>query len=128
MNEKELVDYCFYTYRSKLKTARTLYRVRRNTDCLFFCHLALEMLLKGIYVKKRKKVFPITHDLPNLVKLSGLLLTKEIKDDLEQINTFNLNARYDDYKRSFYKKADRAYTNKYFNKTLKIITWLKKLN
>ena len=48
------------------------------------------------------------------------------KNELVEISTFNVEARYDDYKLSFYKKAKKRFTSKYVNKTRKILKWLNK--
>jgi len=46
-------------------------------------------------------------------------------DILDTISTFNINARYDDYKLAFYKKCDLEYTKKWI-KNIKIIRlWIK---
>jgi HEPN domain-containing protein len=121
-----LIKYCQISARDKSKTAKILFEQKRYVDCLFFCHLSLEMLLKGIYVVKHKKSFPILHDLPKLIEYSGVKLGKRRLKDLGEINSFNISGRYDDYKRSFYNKANQEYSTLYLNKTLDIIKCLKK--
>ena len=121
-----LIKYCESTYREKLKTAKILFNQKRYADCLFFCHLTLEMVLKGMYVKKHKKSFPVSHHLPTLIELCEVKLSEEMLNDIKEINGFNIRARYDDYKRSFYEKANLAYTKNFLNKTLKYIKWFKK--
>jgi len=72
---------------------------------LFIGHLVIESLLKAIVVKRTGKHAPFTHDLRRLAKLSELTLADEHKKWLDTISTFNLNARYDDYKQDFYMKC-----------------------
>ena len=127
MNNTDLqVKFCFDSSRDKIKTAKVLLNTKRYADCLFFCHLALEMIVKGIYIRKRRELFPIIHDISRIVELAGVELTDLELKELSIINEFNIRARYDDYKRSFYRKATRLYTIEYFNKTLKFIKWFKK--
>jgi len=45
---------------------------------------------------------------------------------LRQISLFNLDARYEDYKEEFYKKATKKYTLKWINIAERIYQWLKK--
>ena len=98
----------------------------KYSDCLFYSHLVLELLLKGKYLESREKIFPITHDLERLAILSNIKLPGKYAKHLAVINTFNIAARYDDFKFSFYKKATKKFTQKYFRLTREIMLWLKK--
>ncbi|MBM4145016.1 MAG: HEPN domain-containing protein [Nitrospira sp.] len=40
-------------------------------------------------------------------------LTEEQKDFLDEVTTFNIKARYPDYKGRFYKKATKKFTEHY---------------
>ena len=42
------------------------------------------------------------------------------------INSFNISARYDDYKLNFHKKATKNYTEKYFKECNQLRLWLLK--
>lgn len=68
----------------------------------------------------------ITHNLSSLASLAGLKLTAEQTDYLKEITTFNIKARYDDYKLSFYKKVTKEYAEKYFKITKELRVWIKK--
>ncbi|MDO8650377.1 MAG: HEPN domain-containing protein, partial [Candidatus Berkelbacteria bacterium] len=83
---------------------------------LYLGQLSLEKILKGISVKKGAEPFR-THDLVKLAKLAGIELSAETIAWLNEITTFNIEARYDDYKLSFHLKA----TEQYAEKWLKII-------
>ena len=65
-------------------------------------HISIEKLLKAVYVNKFKKHAPFLHNLYRLAELNELNLTDEHSDWLDKITSFNLNSRYDDYKRGFY--------------------------
>ncbi|MCI8621905.1 MAG: DNA-binding protein, partial [Clostridia bacterium] len=43
---------------------------------------------------------------------------------LNEITTFNLSTRYDDYKRVFYNKCTDEYTEEQRNKIKEVKTWL----
>ena len=58
--------------------------------------------------------------------LSGLKMDKETKDELEVVTGFNINARYDSYKREFYDRATRQYTTRYIKFIKSFIKWLQK--
>src|SRR3989344_7966575 len=70
--------------------------------------------------------FVIQINLVRLAKEAGFTLNDQQKDLLAEITTFNIKARYDDYKTNFYKKATRTYTQGYINETKNLIIWLKK--
>lgn len=90
---------------------------------LFFWQLVLEKLLKAIIISRTEN-YPIpVHDLVKLAKNAQLPLTDKQTKELQEITTFNLEARYDDYKHAFYQKA----TKKYALKWIQICQELEKL-
>lgn len=109
----------------KWKTTSSLMRSKRYSDCLFFCHLTLESDLKAKVVSKTKDFPPLTHNLLNLASLAGLEPTSNQSVYLREITTFNIKARYDDYKLTFYRKATKIYTEKYFKITKELRLWIK---
>lgn len=126
MDLKLLLNYCYTNSERKFETASSLFRSKKYSDCLFFCHLTLEFLLKGKYVEIKKEMFPIIHDLEKIALKIDLPLDKAQKETLAMINTFNIAGRYDDYKLSFYKQADKEFAKKYFEHTKKLRIWIKK--
>ena len=75
-------------------------------------HLALEKIIKAKIISQNKEII-YTHNLVRLMKLTNIPLSKELEDELTEITTYNIEARYDDYKLSFYKKATKKYTGKW---------------
>jgi HEPN domain-containing protein len=126
MKKDELLNYCFTSSEKKFETAQFLFSSRRYSDCLFFCHLSLEMMLKGKFVEARDSMFPLVHDLEFVARKIPLDLPAKFAKELSVINTFNIAARYDDYKLSFYKKATRQFAQKYFKLSKELLVWLKK--
>lgn len=76
--------------------------------------MVIEKLLKALYAKNNKETphAPKTHDLLYLAEKINLVLTEEQESILNEITTFNLSTRYDDYKRAFYNKCTDEYTEK----------------
>ena len=93
---------------------------------LFIGHISVEKMLKAIYVDKYKKNAPFTHNLYRLAELCGLGMTSEIADWLDRITTFNIEARYDDYKREFYSICNDDFTELWIKRIEEITQWLKK--
>lgn len=71
-----------------------------------------------------EQALPI-HDLLLLARKAGLDLSSQQRDELSEINTFNVRARYDDYKLAFYKKATREYAQKWYPRSMEVFKWLK---
>ena len=114
-------------YKNSWETAAILYKNQRYSDCLFYCHLSLEKLLKAIYVFKHKQHSPFIHDLVILAEKSGIELTKRQLEDLEIITTFNIAGRYAEIKSQFYKSCNNKNTaKKYYNITEDLLKCLKK--
>lgn len=96
-----------------LDTAEKLFGIGKYHHCLFFAHLSLEKLLKAVFVSKKNVFPPPIHDLIRLAEKAGLSLDETITLQLAEISTFNVAARYDDYKLKFYKKATKAYAEEW---------------
>ena len=105
------------------KTALDLFKSKNYIGCLFFIHLYLEKTLKGLVQKATGKTPPFTHDLLVLTKIAGLSPTKEQETSLITINTFNIKARYADYKFSFYKKATKGFTARFCRIAEELYSW-----
>lgn len=97
---------------------------KRYDYVLFFVHLSLEKLLKAIhYHRKDSHPLPI-HDLVELSKRAEIEMSQSQLADLKEISSFNLSARYDDYKKNFYKKANKEYADVWIQKATGIKTLL----
>lgn len=108
------------------KSALVLFQNRHFDACLFFVHLAIEKLLKGLIVLKTNHLPPLIHDLVKLARLAHLTPTTEQIEQLEMINTFNIAGRYDNIKFDFYKRCTPSYTATHLKKSEDIYLWLKK--
>ena len=125
MKISEMINYWFEGAEDDLKTAESLFVSKRYHHCLFFCHLFLEKIIKALVVKKTKQQAPYVHNLVRLSELSGIEFSEEQLDLLAEITSFNIEARYNDYKRKFFKKATKEYTEGYFKRAKDIYLWLK---
>jgi HEPN domain-containing protein len=123
MSQEELTKFWFTSAKEDWQTAESLLRSERYMHALFFCHLTLEKILKGL-ISKLGKENKITHDLLLLAKETEIELSEEQAHFLLEVNEFNIRTRYDDYKLSFYKKATKEYTEHYFKKVSEFKLWL----
>jgi len=119
-----LVKYWKDTAAHDYETMVSLYNSKRYSDCLFFGHIVLEKILKALVVKRTKRQTPLIHDLVRLQEIAGLNLDERIVESLDQINEFNIRARYPDYKTEFYKRCDKKYADRYLSSIKEIYSAL----
>ena len=126
MNNIDLMNYWIKSSDEDFVTMEVLYKNKQNTWCLYIGQLVIEKLLKAIYAKNNKGApyAPKTHDLLYLAEKLNLELTEEQEVILNEITTFNLSTRYDDYKRAFYNKCTDKYTEEQINKIKEVKAWL----
>jgi len=120
------IDYWKKSADHDWKTALDLFKTKHYDACLFFCHLTLEKILKGLVVEHTNQPAPYIHDLANLAITANLTLSKEQIDNLRIITTFNISGRYDNEKFAFYKSCTKEYTERYLNISKKLYLWLKR--
>ena len=94
---------------------------------LFMGHITIEKLLKAYYTKQKGDHAPYTHNLFRLAELSGLQITDEYAEWLFEVTTFNINARYDDYKNEFYSMCTVDYTKEWIEKIKTLQKWIKQM-
>ncbi len=106
---------------------KVLYNNKKNTWCLIIGHLVIEKLLKGLYAKNnpQNSIAPKIHNLILLSQKANLEVPTEIREKIQIINTFNISARYDDYKKSFDGKCTDDYTSQQVKNIEEVQKWLK---
>ncbi|MEK7127205.1 MAG: HEPN domain-containing protein [Patescibacteria group bacterium] len=93
------------------ETANDLIVSKKYHFALFFLHLSIEKTLKGLYLEKFNEPPPYVHNLIRLAKDLDVSLTEDEIKEMEEISSFNIAARYDDYKFQLYKRATKEFTN-----------------
>lgn len=92
---------------------------------LFFAHLVLEKLLKAHHVKDNIGDFPPrTNNLLLLCAQTALAPTDEQLRILSQMNQFQMDGRYPDYKMAMFKIATDNYTYKILQEVESVKIWL----
>ena len=127
MNSVDLMNYWFESADRDYETMKVLYSNKKNTWCLFIGHLVIEKLLKGLYAKNNPEnpIAPKIHNLILLSQKANLKVPNEIREKIQTINTFNISARYDDYKKSFDTKCTDDYTKEQVKNIEEVQKWLK---
>ncbi|WP_372932481.1 HEPN domain-containing protein [Mariniphaga sediminis] len=128
-NEKidieKIINHWVTTSDRDFETMTHLYEKGDFHWALFMGHLVIEKLLKASVVKTTQRHAPFTHDLRRLAKLSKLNFKEEYLLWLDTITIFNLNARYDNYKQSFYRKCTPDYTSVWISNIKNLREWIR---
>ena len=103
MTRKQHVDYWLHGAAESLKDMRSALKGKRRTNAMFCGHLAVEKKLKALCAVRNVNI-EREHKLLKLAKDSGYItvLSTTEQQELLTITSFNLEARYDDYKRRFH--------------------------
>jgi len=126
-NFQKSIKYWQESSSKDFKAAKSLFEKKLYPQCLFFCHLTLEKLLKALVIKVIKKHPPYIHDLRKLAEVAKIDLTEERQKFLDEISIFNISGRYPEEKFEFYKKYNKKeIATRYLKITKDLILWLKK--
>ncbi|GHT23575.1 hypothetical protein FACS189430_07040 [Bacteroidia bacterium] len=124
-NVDNIVKHWVETSDDDFKVMLTLLKAKQNSWALFLGHIVIEKLLKAYYVKLHSKHAPLTHNLLRLAQDDKIAITDEQAVWLNEVTSFNLNARYDDYKQNFYALCTSAYTAEWAEKIKQLRLWIK---
>ncbi|MDR0692835.1 MAG: HEPN domain-containing protein [Prevotellaceae bacterium] len=107
------------------KTMLDLFDTKNYSWALFIGHLVIEKLLKAYYTKTQDAFPPLIHDLKRIGEKAGIVFDEDREVIVETISQFNIRARYDDYKRDFYKLCTHKYTVEWIDKINALRIWIK---
>jgi HEPN domain-containing protein len=107
------------------KTMNHLFTTKDYAWSLFVGHLVIEKLLKGYLILKTGKNPPFIHNLVKISEKAGMEMEESQKISLAVITTFNLNARYDNEKKEFYRRCTRTYTIEKLKEIKRLRKWIK---
>ena len=114
MDKQEHIAYWVQSSLKDLNSMKNNFQSKNYDWALFIGHLALEKILKAAWLKNNDGNFPPkTHNLKKLADDSCVQLSENDILRLLEINDFNLETRYPDYKFEFYKKCTEEFTNNY---------------
>ncbi|MBM2815305.1 MAG: hypothetical protein HW421_2067 [Ignavibacteria bacterium] len=121
----EHIEYWRDSSNEDMESADAIFGTGRYSWCLFIGHLAVEKAIKAIWVQNNNSTnVPKTHNLTYLAEKASLNLTNEQIELLDKISTFNLEARYPDYKNKFHAIATKEFTQNMLSQIKEIQSWL----
>ena len=85
--------------------------------CLFCVHLSMEKIVKAIWVKNNKEDYPPRlHNLVRILEQTTVKLNDDVLIFLNDLNRFQLEGRYPDYRGIIYKECNFEFTKKILEK------------
>lgn len=87
--------------------------------------LVIEKLLKALHVHSKDEYPPLIHNLCRIIEKAEIELDSKMEIVLDSISRFNIKARYDDYKQSFYKLCTDEFTKEWIEKIKECRLWIK---
>jgi len=127
MEKNDLISYWINSSDRDVKTMHNLFKKKDYHWSLFIGHLVIEKLLKAYHVKNVDNHPQLIHNLLRLAENSKLEMDEEQKDFLAAVTTFNIRARYDDYKLEFYKTCTKKFTKFWIKQIEEFRKWLKEM-
>lgn len=128
MTKEEHIKYWRESAHHDMESSEIIFTSGRYDWCLFVGHLALEKMLKAIFVDRTdNNMPPKIHNLVRLAELSRVPLCEEQRFLLDRINDFNIQTRYPDYRLEFYKRCDKEFTANHLAKIKEYYTWFNSL-
>ena len=125
LNIESIKSYWMLEADEALNVTDHLFEKKDYSYALFFGHLAVEKILKSLYVDNKKEHAPPIHNLQRLANLTGISLDEDKTEKFILISSFNIEARYPDVKRSFRKKCTKEFTLEQIRIIKEIYKWLK---
>lgn len=110
---KKVAGYWRSTVERDFDTMQKLFTIKKYPESLFFGHIVLEKTLKALVVEAIKDQAPYTHNLLKLAKLSAVSFSEKDMELFEEVNDFNIRARYPEFKLNFFRLCTRAYVSGY---------------
>jgi HEPN domain-containing protein len=117
LTKEEHIKYWVETAKRDWQAIQKMYKSKVYLHALFFAHLVLEKLCKAHWVKDNvSNTPPKIHNLITLVDKTKLKLSEEDRNFLFNMNQFQLEGRYPDYKDEIFKKYKSLQTKKILDK------------
>lgn len=127
MTKEEKVAYWLDIAAYDLDTAEGLYTTKHWLYVAFMCHQVIEKTLKAFWSAKRDDTPPLIHNHKRLAEECGLYeqMSEEQKDFLNSISTFNIQARYPEYKNQLTQILTQQVCRELIDTTNELQLWIK---
>jgi len=121
------IEYWLGLCDDNLITAKWLLEGKRYLDAAYFCHQIAEKALKASVAFVTAEIPPKIHDLKKLAVKGGVFddLSQRQQAYLINLEPFQIEARYPDYKEGVSKTLNDEKTKKILTETEEFLCWIK---
>ena len=127
MEWQKIRDFWLEEAKESLLVAGHLFEKADYSYALFFGHLAIEKLLKAVFVNNKGEQAPYIQNLYRLAEMASIPFSEYQRNQFIKITAFNLESRYPDEKRTFRKKCTEEFTRKELDEIEEVFKWLKSM-
>lgn len=125
MNKQDHISWWIKTAGHDWKAVQNMMKSKDYVHALFFSHLVLEKILKARWIKDNESNHPPKiHNLQFLVSRIKLVFNESDIDFLGQMNAFQLDGRYPEYKSDIYSSYKMKQTKPIIERVNTIRKWL----
>ncbi len=121
LSKTDHINYWFSSSTEDWERAMFLHEKKDYVFCLFCVHLSIEKLSKALWVKENQNNYP-----PRIHEIKYLLADTSFVPDPEQslfidnLQKYQIEGRYPDYKKLIYSYTTLDYTNELLNSAKKL--------
>ena len=108
-----------------IKSADAMLKAGRYFYVVFMCHLAVEKMLKAVWMEEKDEVPPKVHDLVYLMINTGLVLPGELKKFVMDLSDKSVVTRYIDGRKRIAAELDAENSGAILKKVRELREWLK---
>ncbi len=117
MGKQEHIDYWKQISEMDWHRAELMLKQKDYVFALFCLHMSMEKLIKALWVKENKDNFPPRlHNLITLISDTSYNPSGPEAHIIEELNRYQLEGRYPDYKRMIYKYTQAKFAKNIFSK------------
>jgi HEPN domain-containing protein len=126
MTNEEKVEYWVALSNENFQVAEDLMKSKHLLQAGFFCHLTIEAIFKAYFTKVKKDTPPYIHKLARLAQLADFYdaLNEEQKNFIFQLDPFNIEARYPEYKNMIAKSLTVELCKHLLHQTQQLRQWI----
>jgi HEPN domain-containing protein len=125
MTKEEHIIYWAKQVDEDFDCAFVLYQAKHFAQSLFWAHLALEKLIKALWIKNNEgNTPPFVHNLLRLITQTNDYFSDEQLQFINEMNAFQIKGRYPDYTESLDKTVTKEICAEYLKETKKMIICL----
>jgi len=125
MTKEEHINYWTKQVTDDFDCANVLFKANHFAQSLFWAHLALEKLLKALWIKTNEgNTPPFVHNLLRLSTLTKEAFTEEQLQFFNEMNMFQIKGRYPDYAENLEETVTKVICEEYINKSKEMLTCL----